>query len=129
MWNRSWLSIGIWVILASYWIALFIATHVPMEMVLLPGGVSDLVPHFITYAVLAVLFGVALQVTARQVNGRHFVAAWVLLVVYGAIDEVTQPLVGRQASLLDWLADAAGVAVGPMAVFLWHRWRNVASLN
>jgi VanZ family protein len=129
MWNRSWLSIGIWVILASYWIALFIATHVPMEMVLLPGGVPDLIPHFITYAVLAVLFATALLVTARRLNGRHFVAAWILIAVYGAIDEVTQPLVGRQASLLDWLADAAGAAVGLMAVFLWHRWRKVASLN
>jgi VanZ family protein len=129
MWNRSWLSIGIWVVLASYWAALFVATHVPMEMVLLPGGVPDLIPHFITYALLAFLLAAALQVTARRVNGRQFFAAWVLLVVYGAIDETTQPLVGRQASLWDWLADAAGAAVGLVAAFLWHRRRNVASLN
>ena len=36
--------------------------------------------------------------------------------LYGAIEETTQPLVNRVASLIDWLADAIGATLG-LAVF------------
>jgi VanZ family protein len=111
-------------LLACYWAVLFIATHVPREMVRLPRGVSDLVPHFIAYAVLAVLFAAALHVTVRQVRSWQFCAAWMLLVASAAIDEASQPLVGRHASVWDWLADAAGAAVGIAVFYLWARRRR-----
>jgi VanZ family protein len=111
-------------LLACYWAVLFISTHVPREMVRLPRGVSDLIPHFIAYAVLAVLFAAALHVTVRQVSGWQICAAWMLLVVYAAIDEASQPLVGRHASVWDWLADAAGAAVGITVFYLWARRRR-----
>ena len=48
-------------------------------------------------------------------GGRLRAHAWVTILIvlsYGAIDEALQPLVGRTADLLDWLADAAGAAIG-----------------
>lgn len=38
--------------------------------------------------------------------------------VYAALDELTQPLVARDAEVLDWCADMAGTAVG-LLVAAW----------
>ena len=35
-----------------------------------------------------------------------------LLASYGAFDEVTQPIVGRDCDFWDWVADMAGILVG-----------------
>ena len=50
--------------------------------------------------------------------------AAVLGVLYGATDEIHQMYVpGRSPDVLDWFADAAGVAA---ACFLYTRWRCAA---
>jgi VanZ family protein len=40
----------------------------------------------------------------------------IALAAFGAVDEITQPLFGRTADVLDWAADCAGIAVGLLLV-------------
>lgn len=85
----------------------------------LPGpGVqhADKAAHFAAYAVLGALLAFA---AAR--TGWPLAVAAALGILYGASDEVHQMFVpGRSASVLDWLADVAGVLA---AVYLYARWR------
>jgi VanZ family protein len=47
----------------------------------------------------------------RGAAGR-ILLAFVGLVLYAAIDELTQPAFGRDSELYDWLADSGGAALG-----------------
>jgi VanZ family protein len=112
--------------LAGYWLALFAATHVPRRVVTVPGGKIDDVIHFVAYAILAGLLAITWERSAGQLSAAHLRWAWVALALYAAIDELTQPLVGRTASWADWLADALGAAVGLALFVWWARWRPPA---
>jgi len=100
---RTWLGRA----LAVTWLGAFLATHVPAEKV--PDvHVTDKTLHAVGYFVLATLL--LAWLAARGVRRiRRATIAIVALAVYGAIDEATQPLVQRHASIEDWLADLAGV--------------------
>jgi VanZ family protein len=124
--NFKWLSSGrLWRwLLTAYWLALFAATHVPKDFPAIPRGHWDKVAHFGAFAALAFLFAMAWRWSAGMLIGVHLRFAWALIAAYGALDELTQPLVGRDASWLDWLADGAGAAAG-LAVFrMFLRWDN-----
>jgi VanZ family protein len=41
---------------------------------------------------------------------------------YGAVDELLQPFVHRDAELLDWVADATGVWAAVVILWLLQRW-------
>ena len=105
--------VNIWAyLLVVYWVLLLVATHIPR--VAPPPGVQlprDDVLHFAAYFVLALL---ALSAwSRRKVLGPGDLAiVAVVLIGYGAFDEWSQTPVGRDASVSDWLADAAGVLVG-----------------
>jgi VanZ family protein len=98
--------------LISYWVALFVSTHLPSEVVSVAVGSSDKLIHVIAYAGLALLLGIAWHVAVGRLTPRHLCSAWAALVIYGAFDEWTQTPVGREASVADWLADALGAAIG-----------------
>jgi VanZ family protein len=49
--------------------------------------------------------------------------AWLAIVAFAIVDELTQLLVGRTAEVADWMADAAGAAVG-LIIFWWWQQRN-----
>ena len=100
------------VLLAGYWLTLLVATHLPKTVAGLPADQTDKLIHFVAYAVLAWLLATAWQASVGRLNARHLKFVWMVVVLYGAIDEVTQPIVGRTLSFADWLADAAGAAVG-----------------
>jgi len=91
--------------LIVYWVAAFVGTHVPGHH--LPRvGAGDKLLHCWGYTALACLLWVTLLAHRR--------ARWGVLVVlplYAALDEITQPLVGRTASIGDWLADVGGVGL------------------
>jgi VanZ family protein len=106
--------------LAGYWLALFAATHLPVHFPGLPGAGADWLVHFAAFAILAWLLVSAWERTVGRLHRRHLHAAWWLLVLYAAADELTQLLVGRTASAADWLADAAGAALG---LALFAAWR------
>lgn len=109
------------VLLAGYWLTLLVATHLPTQVAGLPRNQADKLIHFVAYAVLAWLLATAWQASVGRLNTRHLKFVWLVVVLYGAIDEVTQPLVGRTMSLADWLADAAGAAIGLMVFQLVRR--------
>ena len=77
----------------------------------------DKVAHFGAYAVLG-----ALLAFAADRSRVPLAVAVVLGLLYGASDEIHQMYVpGRSPDVLDWAADAAGVAA---ACFLYSRWRS-----
>ena len=84
--------------------ALFVGAQTVGDTALLSP--LDKVVHFVYFATMAVLMALAL--------GRRWL--WVVLLVVpavGAVDEWHQlTIIGRDASVWDWLADVAGVSVG-----------------
>jgi VanZ family protein len=74
----------------------------------LPGG-WDKPAHFLEYAVLGYFLG-------RGLGGKRAVLlGFVLASGYGALDELHQSFVpGRESSVLDLLADAAGAMSGTL---------------
>lgn len=96
----------LWVICAAYWVALFTLTHLP-QVPAVGQRVQDKLAHFLAYGVLAgMLYLVLWASKSPQGRAAYFVISVTLL--YGAMDEITQPLVGRSCEFYDWLADAAG---------------------
>jgi VanZ family protein len=108
-------------LLAGYWIVLFTATHVPRDLPVLPGDRFDKLVHAAAYALLAWLLAMAWERSTGRLTGRHLRFAWLALALYAAADESTQLLVGRDASLGDWLADCVGAALGFVVFAVWIR--------
>ncbi|MFN0198820.1 MAG: VanZ family protein [Planctomycetaceae bacterium] len=107
--QRKWREI----LLGGYWLALFIATHIPVPQEL--GGMlehnNDKLLHMGVYTILAVCWA----------NWRHAVGGWsrkktwqgiLLLGFYGIADELIQIPTGRSAELKDWLSDMIGIVLG-----------------
>jgi VanZ family protein len=108
----------IWqVALGVYWLALFVATHIPSDLAALPGTSTDKFVHVTAFALLAFLLATAWHLTVGQLGLRHMALAWIVLVLYGAMDEWTQSFVGRTASVYDLLGDALGALIG-LALFI-----------
>jgi hypothetical protein len=108
------------------WITSAVGTHVPLDHS--PGGlfsagrilhplarlarmclsfVSDKVIHAAAYFLLGGLLWLTLRAFGARL-GRRAAAVLLVAACWGAIDELTQPLVGRSPELLDWAADVAG---------------------
>lgn len=86
----------------------------PFGAVEAASGVSDKVAHFVAFGLILWSFGVLFRRLPR-------LAAAALAVALGGAVEVVQGMVGRDADLLDLVADAFGVAV---ALLLWAIWRG-----
>ena len=74
-------------------------------------GDNDKTQHFLTFFALSGLAGLAWPSSVRQ-SGLG-------LLFLGAIIEILQgtPIIGRDMSSLDWIADAIGVSVGLVFAF------------
>lgn len=112
------------VLLAGYWLTIFVLTHIPAQQ--LPhSDVNDKVAHFGAYALLATLL--YLTIWSRW-PGFGFAWLWTITValLYGAVDEILQIPVNRVADVNDWLADAAGAiaAATVLAGIRWLTWRR-----
>ena len=100
----------------------------PIAAVLAVGAVLSYSPqasrpttHWVYYtSVHVVICGLLTWLLLRALAARGW--RWavpvtlVLIMVIGAVNELTQPLVGRGCSLLDWLTDLAGAVA---AIALW----------
>jgi VanZ family protein len=106
------------ILLAGYWLALFVATHLPPSIARVPGHGIDKLIHASVYALLAGLLATTWQCAAGQLTFRHLRWVWIALVLYAAFDELTQIPVGRTASWADWFADGLGALIG-LALFAW----------
>ena len=116
----TWKVRVLWVLAIGYWAALATATHLPPHRV--PGGPGgDKFRHVLAYFVLAALLGPALW--HAMPSRRRFVPLITLAAAaaYGALDELTQPLVGRYCELNDWFADLGGAAAGCALLYVAHR--------
>jgi VanZ family protein len=115
-------------VLAGYWLTMFIGTHVPPTTSFLPNEEHniDKVLHFTAYATLAGLLATVWQLSSGVLTARHLRWTWIAVVIYGALDEITQIPVNRDCDFWDWVADACGAAVG-LLVFVWLRRRLTAS--
>lgn len=101
-------------VLALYWPALFVLTHVPIPRVVREADVADKTLHFLTYLILAFLLW-------SVVGGNRKVdwcraKPWLVLfviVLYGVLDELLQGCVaGRSSDIRDFFSDLAGAVVG-----------------
>jgi VanZ family protein len=107
---EKWLRYATFWGLVAYWLALFVATHWPREIPV-SGGISDKILHFTAYAILAALLGVEVWWRGHPL-WIAYSAIFLGLAIFGAFDELTQPLVNRSADWLDWYADVAGILSG-----------------
>lgn len=102
-------------LLVAYWLALAAATHVPrLPQVVGTSGI-DKVCHFAGFFGLGFLASLTVAIwrpASRPLNWINLAGIGLLLAIYGASDELTQPLVGRSCELADWLADLAGLTMG-----------------
>lgn len=95
-----------------FWLAMFIGTHVPPATDLIPLENHDKLAHFSAYLLLAMGVATAWQLATGILTTRHLLFAWLAVLAYGAFDEITQTPVGRDCSIWDWFADAAGATLG-----------------
>lgn len=104
-------------VLTIYWIAIVILAHIPIPQVVYQAKVSDKWLHFLAYLNLVLLLWFSIHPDDKV--RWHNKATWLVflaVVVYGGIDELTQPYFGRTKDLADFVANAGGVAMG-LAIF------------
>src|SRR5262245_50361485 len=98
-----------------YAAVLLTLTHLPPAQInRIPFKLWDKAEHTIAYFILACLALWAAPGWPGAGHARRFVVLLTigLLMLFGALDELTQPWVGRSCELTDWLADSFGVMLG-----------------
>lgn len=109
-------------LLASYWLALVAATHMPIDPTIPPLAVSDKTLHLAAFGILGLLAGLLLASWEKDSPGR-IVLLWIGLMVFAGLDEWTQGFVGRTPDPLDWVADSIGLLLGLVASAI--AWRAI----
>ena len=100
----------IWAVLVCYWLAIFVATHLPSAEKTGTSGGNDKIKHVLAYSGLAFLLTLILPVVAKR---RRAVVVFATVVGYGMCDELTQILVPtRMADWRDLAADTVGAGIG-----------------
>jgi VanZ family protein len=102
-----------------------VLTHIPQEFVpsQLQKNNLDKLYHVAAYSVITFLFIFSLKSSPSMLSS---LIVFFTLLAIGMADEVTQPLVNRQASFADLAADAIGiVTVLLFSVVGKRRFRNV----
>ena len=98
------------VVLGVYWLALFVATHLPSQS--LPSMGSDKVYHVAAFAGLGFLLSWAASLMVRGVH-RQVPLVLVIATLYASFDEWSQQfVVGRTPVIADFGAALGGAAVG-----------------
>ena len=110
--------------LATYWLAIFVGTHLPSphQVPVLPA--NDKLLHTVAYLILALLLA-AHCAQNRSLAVADYGKILGILLLYAIVDELVQIPVGRQASIADWMADGLGAILGllgfGLAAFRKHR--------
>lgn len=107
---------GLAFLAVGYAITLVLATHYPRpEQLLGRYGHADKLLHFVAYWLLALVVAMAVWGAGHWSRRTALIVA-IALAAFGAVDEITQPLFGRTADVLDWAADCVGIAIGVLLV-------------
>jgi len=111
------------IVLIAYWGLIFFLSHIPIPKLVYRAQVSDKILHVLAYLILIFLLWFAISPN-RRVDWRRATVWWILLVLvwYGAFDEWMQLYVGRQASVMDFLADISGVMAGLIVLSFFTFW-------
>lgn len=105
---------------------LLILTHIPQEF--MPNRLEkiglDKFEHVVAYALITLLFVLSL----KQPFSKLQAAILFIIIIFIAIsDELTQPLVNRIASKMDFMADVVGIAVVLLLSLYFRRSKRRAS--
>lgn len=108
------------ILLGVYWLAIFVATHLPSSS--LPSLGSDKTYHLIAFGGLSLLLSWVMSQTIRSV-AKQTVMVLAICMLYALFDEWSQQFVaGRQPDVSDVLADAYGTVLGVLAFRLARVW-------
>jgi len=116
--SRFWFR-ALWLGVVVYWLAMFVGSHTPPPPEPRVVAPYDKIVHFSAFAGLSFMLLAAIW-ASRMASRRTLLFVAVIVIGYGAIDELTQPLVGRTRDSYDLLADSLGMLAG-MALFLGVR--------
>ncbi|WP_298869243.1 VanZ family protein [uncultured Gimesia sp.] len=107
--------------LILYWILLFTATHIPIKKGTLPQG-TDVPLHFIAYTGLSFLLIWWLSFKWDKLTPLRLLVVFVGVSLFGVLDELLQgiPVLRREPSVDDWVADTLGALLG-IVIFLLVR--------
>lgn len=106
-------------VLAVYWVAIFVATHLPGSS--LPPLGSDKAYHLMAFFGLSILLN---WVMAQKLDSSRtrIIAVLAITITYAIFDEWSQQFVpNRSPDATDALADACGAALGVIAFGLAAR--------
>ncbi|MHB9070715.1 MAG: VanZ family protein [Sedimentisphaerales bacterium] len=107
------------VVLAIYWIGIFVVTHIPVPRWTRNMGMSDKTMHFVAYMLFGFLLWFAFSFEEKA-NWRKL-KPWLILIIlllYGVADEILQRFVHRGTDVLDFAADICGAAAAMLTVTL-----------
>ena len=92
-------------------IGMFVGTHLPPFG---PQGIShmDKMMHFSAYLILTTSLLASWELSSGLLQPNHYFMVWLMVILYGLFDEITQIPFGRQCDGLDWLADMTGTVAG-----------------
>ena len=113
----------------SYFIALFVSTHIPIPKIVYKAGVSDKWLHFLAYMNLFFLLWFSVF-NDKKANWRKL-AVWVIFlgaIICGGVDEISQPYTGRTCDFWDFMADAKGVSAGLIIVTFLTFWPSLLAV-
>ncbi len=104
------------ILLLLFCAVIFYASHQPTLLVTLPYQQQDKFVHLLVYAVFATLTWRFFSHWHKPLN-IQIIVVLIFVALYAASDEYHQSfIVGRTASMLDWLADMLGAS---LAVLYW----------
>src|SRR5205823_1590991 len=99
----------LWSLAATYWCLIFTLTHIPPRH--LPHvHLKDKYQHVLAYGGLGGALFIALGSSHPKIVQLGIVVLAICM-AYGAFDEKTQPLFGRDCDMGDWIADTCGAAI------------------
>ena len=118
-----------WLIIASVTtIVVIVLSHIPQDN--MPEEIQnnnyDKLQHIFAYGIITLFFILSLR------NSFSLLSAVILffsILVIATLDEVTQPFVNRQASLLDWFADMIGITGVLFSFFFFEGSKRQAFAN
>ena len=111
-------TIGI--VLACYWGALFVGTHVPVPRIVDLPEHSDKGMHFLAYAGLSFILMLWLS-TARKITIRHYLIIFGITMLYAVADELLQIPLDRTCDLYDAVVDCIGSTIGLLSAAVVRR--------
>lgn len=117
--SRAWLAVAAWMALTV------ILSTFPIAGVQPSVPDADKLGHAAVYGVLAFLTARAWRRHGSS-QGAVVERTMATALVFGAVMELMQTQVGRDASLGDWIADGVGATVG---IGFWKAWTIVAAIT